>query len=315
MEEKSDASGHVPVLLSEVLELLQPGRGGIFVDATLGLGGHAEALLDSGAEVRLVGIDRDPDALALAGERLARFGSRVSLVAGRHEDLAEILDGLGVARVDGVLADLGVSSMQLDRAERGFSFMRPGPLDMRMSRAGRSASDLVRDEDRDELERIFWEYGEEPMAGKIARLIVEKRKGAPIDTTDGLRSLVHAAVPRRPGKIDPATRVFQALRIATNQELTGLTRFLDDAIERLSLGSRLTVLSYHSLEDRIVKRTFARHTAVCTCPPSFPACVCARKRVMALVTRQPIRPSDEEVSKNPRSRSARLRAIERTGEG
>ncbi|MCC6132430.1 MAG: 16S rRNA (cytosine(1402)-N(4))-methyltransferase RsmH [Acidobacteria bacterium] len=315
MEEKSDASGHVPVLLPEVLELLQPGRGGIFVDATLGLGGHAEALLDSGAEVRLVGIDRDPDALALAGERLARFGSRVSLVAGRHEDLAEILDGLGVARVDGVLADLGVSSMQLDRAERGFSFMRPGPLDMRMSRAGRSASDLVRDEDRDELERIFWEYGEEPMAGKIARLIVEKRKGAPIDTTDGLRSLVHAAVPRRPGKIDPATRVFQALRIATNQELTGLTRFLDDAIERLSLGSRLTVLSYHSLEDRIVKRTFARHTAVCTCPPSFPACVCARKRVMALVTRQPIRPSDEEVSKNPRSRSARLRAIERTGEG
>lgn len=315
MEEKSDASGHVPVLLPEVLELLQPGRGGIFVDATLGLGGHAEALLDSGAEVRLVGIDRDPDALALAGERLARFGSRVSLAAGRHEDLAEILDGLGVARVDGVLADLGVSSMQLDRAERGFSFMRPGPLDMRMSRAGRTASDLVRDEDRDELERIFWEYGEEPMAGKIARLIVEKRKGAPIDTTDGLRSLVHAAVPRRPGKIDPATRVFQALRIATNQELTGLTRFLDDAIERLSLGSRLTVLSYHSLEDRIVKRTFARHTAVCTCPPSFPACVCARKRVMALVTRQPIRPSDEEVSKNPRSRSARLRAIERTGEG
>jgi 16S rRNA (cytosine1402-N4)-methyltransferase len=314
VEPESHDSGHVPVLLSEVVALLQPERGGILVDATLGLGGHAEALLRSSENVRLIGIDRDPDALVRARARLAPFASRTEFVEGRHEDIAAILDRLGIPRVDGVLADLGVSSLQLDIAERGFSFLRPGPLDMRMSRSGRTAADIVMEATREELETIFWEYGEEPMAAKIARLIVERRKQAPVVTTDGLRSLVHVAAARRPGKTDPATRVFQALRIATNNELTGLERFLDDAIARLSLGSRLTVLAYHSLEDRIVKRTFARHTAVCTCPPSFPACVCARTKVMALVTRKPIRPSEVEVNRNPRSRSARLRAVERAGE-
>lgn len=307
--------GHVPVLLREVVAALRPERGGLFVDATLGLGGHAEALLEAGP-VRLVGIDRDPDALARAKERLLRFGDRVSFVRGRHEELAAHLHALGIARVDGVLADLGVSSMQLDEAGRGFSFMKEGPLDMRMSREGESAADLVANAPADELARIFRTWGEERMAGPIARRIVKARETEPVTTTGELRRLVVEAVGgrREPGK-DPATRVFQALRIATNRELVDLERFLDDAIDRLSLGARLTVLAYHSLEDRIVKTVFAEQTAGCTCPPSFPVCVCSRRRIMALVTKKAIRPSLEEVAANPRARSARMRVIERIAEG
>ncbi len=304
---------HVPVLLREVTGLLRPERGGVFVDATLGLGGHAEALLEASGAVRVVGIDADPDALTFARERLARFGDRLVLVDGRHEEIAAHLDRLGLAEVDGVLADLGVSSLQLDRVERGFSFMRDGPLDMRMSRSGPTAADLVNTQTREELSRIFREYGEERMAGRIAREIVEARAKSQVTTTGELRSLVLRAVgPKRERHKDPATRVFQALRIATNRELIDLERFLDDAIARLALGSRLAVLSYHSLEDRIVKRAFVRHTAGCTCPPSFPVCVCPRRRVMALVTRKPIRPSLPEITLNPRARSARLRVLERT---
>ncbi len=309
-----DAPRHVPVLVREVLEVLRPGRGGVFVDATLGLGGHAEALLDASPDVRLVGIDRDPDALGLSRERLARFSGRFTAVEGRHEDLAEILDGLGVAEVDGVLADLGVSSMQLDEAERGFSFRRDGPLDMRMSRSGRTAADLVATLPEKELARVFREYGEEWMADRIARHVVRARAEAPIDTTARLREVVVKALGRRDSPRDPATRVFQALRIATNGELAGLERFLDDAIARLSLGSRVAVLSYHSLEDRIVKTAFVRHAAGCSCPPSFPTCVCSRRRVIALVTKKPIRPSLAELGENPRSRSARLRAAEKAAE-
>jgi len=310
-----DEPRHVPVLLREVLGLLRPGRGGTFVDATLGLGGHAEALLDASPAVRVVGIDADAEALAFAARRLSRFGGRLVPVEGRYEDVARHLDALGIAAVDGVLADLGVSSLQLDRAERGFSFMKDGPLDMRMARQGPTAADLVNQLPREELTRIFREYGEERMAGRIAREIAEARTKAPVTTTGELRRLVLAAVGgRREAHKDPATRVFMALRIATNRELIDLTRFLDDAIERLSLGSRVVVLSYHSLEDRIVKRDFARHTAGCTCPPSFPVCVCPRRRVMALVTRKPIRPSLPEIAENPRARSARLRVLERVAE-
>ncbi len=306
---------HVPVLLREVLQLLRPERGGVVVDATLGLGGHAEALLEASSGLRLVGIDRDPEALALAGERLSRFADRLVLVEGRHEDLALHLERLGLPTVDGVLADLGVSSMQLDRPERGFSFMRDGPLDMRMARKGTTAEELLATLPGEELARIFREYGEEPRAGAVARAIVDVRKTDPVRTTGELRRLVARAVGgrREPGR-DPATRVFQALRIATNRELVDLERFLDDAIARLSLGSRLAVLSYHSLEDRIVKETFREETTGCTCPPSFPVCVCSRRRVLALVTRKPVRPSEEEVRANPRARSARLRAIERIAE-
>lgn len=306
---------HVPVLLREVTTLLRPERGGIFVDATLGLGGHAEALLAAAPSVRVVGIDTDPDALAEAGARLAPFGERLVLVPGRYEEIAAHLDRLGLREVDGVLADLGVSSLQLDRAERGFSFMKDGPLDMRMSRSGPTAADLVNTLSGEELSRVFREYGEERMAGRIAREIVEARVASSVSTTGELRRLVLRAMgPKRERHKDPATRVFQALRIATNRELIDLERFLDDAIARLALGARIAVLSYHSLEDRIVKRAFARHADGCTCPPSFPVCVCPRRRVMALVTKKPIRPSLPEITQNPRARSARLRILERTHE-
>lgn len=305
----------MPVLLAEVAEALRPERGGIFVDATLGLGGHAEALLEASPDVVVVGIDRDPDALALAKERLVRFGQRLVTVRGRHEDLARHLDALGIARVAGVLADLGVSSLQLDTAARGFSFSKGGPLDMRMSGEGPTAADLVASLSKDELTRIFREYGEERMAGRIAQRIVDTRDQAPIDTTEKMRDVVTKVIgPRREPQKDPATRVFQSLRIATNSELVDLERFLDDAISRLALGARATVLAYHSLEDRIVKNVFARHTAGCTCPPSFPVCVCSRRRVMALVTKKPVRPTLSEIRENPRSRSAKMRVIERVAE-
>lgn len=306
---------HVPVLLREVVAALRPARGGVYVDATLGLGGHARALLEASPHVRVVGIDRDPEALRLAVERLAEFGARLVTVEGRHEDLAEHLDRLSLGRVDGILADLGVSSMQLDSAERGFSFMKEGPLDMRMGASGPSAADLVATASREELTRVFREWGEERMAGPIARRVVEARKTAPIRTTGEMRRLVLKVLgPRRERHKDPATRVFQALRIATNRELVELERFLDDAVERLALGARLSILSYHSLEDRIVKHAFQRHTAGCTCPPSFPVCVCSRRRVMALVTRKPLHPTLAEIGENPRARSARMRVLERVAE-
>jgi 16S rRNA (cytosine1402-N4)-methyltransferase len=312
---EGERAGHVPVLLREVVDALRPEGGGVYVDATLGLGGHAEALLEASPLVRVVGIDRDPEALAIARARLARFGDRLVTIQGRHEDVAAHLDALGIARVAGVLADLGVSSMQIDRAERGFSFMKDGPLDMRMGPDGPTAADLVATASKDELTRIFREWGEERMAGPIARRVVEAREKAPIRTTGEMRGLVLRALgPRREKHKDPATRVFQALRIATNRELVELERFLDDAIARLALGARLSVLSYHSLEDRIVKRAFQRHTAGCTCPPSFPVCVCSRRRVMALVTKKAIRPTLAELGENPRARSARLRVLERVAE-
>jgi len=312
---EGERAGHVPVLLREVVDALRPEGGGVFVDATLGLGGHAEALLEASPLVRVVGIDRDPEALAIARARLARFGDRLVTIQGRHEDVAAHLDALGIARVAGVLADLGVSSMQIDRAERGFSFMKDGPLDMRMGPDGPTAADLVATASREELKRIFREWGEERMAGPIARRVVEAREKAPIQTTGEMRGLVLRALgPRREKHKDPATRVFQALRIATNRELVELERFLDDTIARLALGARLSVLSYHSLEDRIVKRAFQRHTAGCTCPPSFPVCVCSRRRVMALVTKKAIRPTLAELGENPRARSARLRVLERVAE-
>lgn len=307
---------HVPVLLREVLEALRPERGGVYVDATLGLGGHAEAILAAGDGVRLVGIDRDPEALAFSRERLGRFGDRFVTVEGRHEELALHLDRLGIHEVDGVLADLGVSSMQLDRAERGFSFMKDGPLDMRMGASGPTAADLVAELPAEDLAKIFFEYGEEPRSRAVARAIVQARETAPIRTTGELRTLVAKAIGgRREEGRDPATRVFQALRIATNRELVELGRFLDDAIARLSLGARLAVLSYHSLEDRIVKDTFRDRSAGCSCPPSFPVCVCSRRRVLALVARKPVRPSPEEVFDNRRARSARMRVAERVAPG
>ena len=299
---------HTPVLVREVVELLAAERGGFFVDATVGAGGHARALLEASSGVRLLALDRDPDALALARERLARFGDRVRFVAANFGDLGGELEGLPPP--DGILADLGVSSMQLEEPSRGFSFRRDGPLDMRMSRSGRSAADVLATASADELSRIFSEYGEERMAVKITRAILEERTRGPITTTRQLSRIV-ARVKGDREKIDPATRVFQALRIEVNEELQALSRFLVAAVAKLNAGGRLAVLSYHSLEDRVVKDAFRKQSGVCLCPPKLPVCVCGARRALLVLTRRPIRPGESEIRSNPRSRSARLRAAEK----
>jgi 16S rRNA (cytosine1402-N4)-methyltransferase len=296
------------VLLDEVVHWLQPERGGLFVDATLGAGGHAEALLARGPGVRLLGIDRDPDALARARERLAAFGGRVALVQADFGDLESILAGHPAPA--GILADLGVSSMQLDEAERGFSFRRDGPLDMRMGKSGRTAADIVATASVGELSRIFRDFGEERMAAKIARGIVAERTRGPIQTTRQLARIVAQQKGSRE-KIDPATRVFQALRIEVNQELVALGRFLAAAAAKLDQGGRLAVISYHSLEDRIVKEAYRRESGVCLCPPRLPVCVCGARTALRVLTRRPLRPSEAEQRRNPRSRSARLRVAEK----
>lgn len=295
-------------MLREVVELLAPQRGGFFVDATLGAGGHARALLEAGPGIRLLGLDRDPDAVELSRRRLADFGNRVEVVQANFGDLGSALEGYPAP--DGILADLGLSSMQLEQAPRGFSFRRDGPLDMRMSRSGRAAADVVANASAEELSRIFFEYGEERMAVKIARAILEERSRGPITTTRQLSRIV-AGVKGDREKIDPATRVFQALRIEVNEELQALSRFLAFAVERLNAGGRLSMISYHSLEDRMVKETFRRESGMCLCPPKLPVCVCGARRALVVLTRRPIRPSTAEVAANPRSRSARLRAAEK----
>jgi 16S rRNA (cytosine1402-N4)-methyltransferase len=290
------------------VELLAPERGGFFVDATVGAGGHAAALLEAGPGIRLLGLDRDPDALALARQRLAGFGDRVELVRADFAELDAALEGRPAP--DGILADLGVSSMQLDEPSRGFSFRREGPLDMRMGREGRTAGEILAAASAEELTRIFREYGEERMAVKIARGIVAERARNPLTTTRQLARIV-ARVKGTRERIDPATRVFQALRIEVNQELVALSRFLTAATQRLNARGRLAVISYHSLEDRIVKEAFRRESGVCLCPPRLPSCLCGARRVLRLMTRRPIVPSDSERRANPRSRSARLRVAEK----
>jgi len=299
---------HTPALLREVVDWLRPERGGFFVDATVGAGGHAAALLESGPEIRLLGIDRDPDALALARKRLEPFGARAEFVAADFGDLDSVLEGRPA--LDGVLADLGVSSMQLDTPARGFSFRRDGPLDMRMGSSGRTAADIVAAASVEELTRIFREYGEERMAAKIARGIVAERNRSPITTTRQLARIVASAKGSRE-KIDPATRVFQALRIEVNQELVALSRFLAAAVSRARERGRLAVISYHSLEDRVVKETFRRESGTCLCPPRIPRCVCGARTALRVLTRRPVVPSEDERRVNPRARSARLRVAEK----
>lgn len=303
---------HEPVLLNEILEYLEPPRpDGTLVDATVGLGGHTEALLERHPDVRLVAIDRDPRALERSRERLSRFGDRVTFVQGRHESLIDILKQSYVETVSGLLADLGVSSMQLDDAERGFSFRFEGPLDMRMGPEGSSAADLVNALDEHELARIIRDYGEEPMAKRIARAIVAARDEAPIETTSRLAEVIRGVKKARWNDIDPSTLTFQALRIATNEELTGLDRFVDDAVSVLERGARVAIISFHSLEDRIVKRAFRRLEGECTCPPNMPVCGCGAKSLVGILTGRPVTASEEEMQRNPRSRSAKLRVAER----
>ncbi|MGZ5441436.1 MAG: 16S rRNA (cytosine(1402)-N(4))-methyltransferase RsmH [Thermoanaerobaculia bacterium] len=303
---------HEPVLLEPILEFLEPNRpDGVLVDATVGLGGHAEALLERHPNVRLIAIDRDPEALARSRERLSRFGDRVTLVRGRHESLIDILKQSGIEAISGLLADLGVSSMQLDDASRGFSFRFEGPLDMRMGSEGRSAADLVNDLDEYELTRVLRDYGEEPMARRISRAIVEARKEARIETTARLAEVIRSVKKPRFREIDPSTLTFQALRIATNEELVGLDRFVDDAVSVLERGARVAIISFHSLEDRIVKRAFRRLEGECTCPPNMPVCGCGAKALVEVLTGRPVTASEEEEARNPRARSAKLRVAER----
>jgi S-adenosyl-methyltransferase MraW len=303
---------HQSVLLSEIVEFLRPSRDdGTLVDATVGLGGHAEALLTRYPSTRLLGIDRDPQALAASATRLERFGDRVTLAQGRHETLIDILKKQKIESVSGLLADLGVSSLQLDDASRGFSFRYDAPLDMRMGPDSRTAADLVNTLGEQELATILRDYGEEPMARRIARAIVDGRAETPIETTARLAEIVRSVKWSKPGQIDPATLTFQALRIAANEELVGLDKFIDDAVEVLDEGARIAIISFHSLEDRIVKRAFRRLEGACTCPPNLPVCACGAKEVVRILTSRPVTASEEEVQRNPRSRSAKLRVAEK----
>ena len=306
-------SVHIPVLAGPVVEWLAPMAPGLLVDATLGLGGHAQALLEAAPSFQLLGVDRDPEAVAEARRRLEPYGQRVTIVNGHFDGLPEILSERDFPRPVAILADLGCSSLQLDTPERGFSFSAGGPLDMRMGSEGPTAAELVNTADLEDLVSLFWRYGEERRSRAVARAIVRRR---PLDSTDELSRLIERVVPRRKGqKIHPATRVFQALRIAVNDELGQLERFIEPAVRSLRPGGRMAVISFHSLEDRIVKHSFARLQGRCTCPPDFPECRCEPEELLRVLTRSPIRPTDDEIRDNPRSRSARMRVIERSKRG
>jgi 16S rRNA (cytosine1402-N4)-methyltransferase len=308
---------HEPVLIREVLESLVLKPGGIYVDGTVGGGGHAQAILAATAPDGIViGIDRDDDALSESAKVLEAFGTRMFLVKGNYADMKGILSRLGMERVDGIVLDLGVSSHQLETAGRGFSFTKPAPLDMRMDRdAPWTARELVNTADPRELKRILREYGEELQAGRIARAIVERRKAGPIETTDELAGIIASAMPARMshGRIHPATRTFQALRIAVNDELESLHRGIASGIDSLKEGGRFSVISFHSLEDRMVKDLFRDASRGCRCPPDLPVCACGGRPRLRVITRKPVRPGEEEVEHNPRARSAKLRTAERIG--
>ena len=299
----------------EVLSALSPRAGGIYVDGTLGGAGHAGLILTASApDGVLIGFDRDAEAIAVAGARLARFGGRAKIFQRNFSSIAATLSELGVASIDGFVLDLGVSSHQLDREERGFSFMHEAPLDMRMDRhSGPSAADLVNTLSEDELFRIISEYGEERWAKRIASFIAKKRAEQPIETTLELVDLIKGAIPKAKweDRLHPATRTFQALRIAVNEELKSLEDGLADLLQLLAPGGRGAVISFHSLEDRIVKEGFRDAATGCTCPKGLPGCVCGRVPQFKIVTRKPLRAGELEVAANPRSRSARLRVVEK----
>jgi 16S rRNA (cytosine1402-N4)-methyltransferase len=300
------------VLLHETVQYLAPARGGLFVDATLGLGGHSEAILQASSETRVFGIDRDLEALEQARRRLAHFGTRCRLVHGNFREIARLVAETGERVVSGVLADLGVSSLQFDSPARGFSFRHDAPLDMRMDAGGNeeTAADLLARLPEEEIARIIFEYGEERRSRRIARWLVERREqGRPVRTTVELAELVARAVgAKRADRIHPATRTFQALRIAVNRELEGLAEFVETAVDLLQPQGRLCVISFHSLEDRIVKRTLRRLSGQCECDRRAPVCMCGARRVVEILTRRPVTADERELTENPRARSAKLRA-------
>jgi len=302
---------HRPVLLEETLKFLAPERGGLFVDCTVGLGGHSEAILKSSPDTRVIGMDLDPAALAYARQRLAPFGDRFRVFQANFRAIGSILQQAGERDPNGVLADLGVSSMQFDSPERGFSFRFDAPLDMRMDPGtGATAADLLQQLPESEIARIIFEYGEERHSRRIARRIVERREqGQPVTTTTELADLVrHAAGGHKRQQIHPATRTFQALRIAVNHELEGLGEFVESVVDLLIPDGRFAGISFHSLEDRILKRELRRLSGYCECPPRLPVCSCGARKVVEVLTRRPVTPGDQEIEENPRARSAKLRA-------
>jgi 16S rRNA (cytosine1402-N4)-methyltransferase len=309
---------HIPVLLQEVVEALQPRSGGIYIDGTVGAGGHAAALLTASApDGRLFGFDQDLTALELTRQRLAEFGDRVHLIHSNFSDLAEMARLNQIPPAAGILLDLGVSSMQLDQPERGFSFQAEGPLDMRMNQgSGPTAADLVNRLPEAELANLIFKYGEEPASRRIARAIVKAR---PIEGTVVLAEIVARAIPgkkqgwRGKPRIHPATRTFQALRVAVNQELEILEQVLPQALALLKPKGRLAVISFNSLEDRIVKQYFKQEAQDCICPPEQPVCICNHKAIINIVTKKPITPGTVEIEANPRARSAKLRVVELKG--
>lgn len=305
----TQSATHRPVLYHEALHWLAPAPGGLYLDATVGLGGHAYGILEASApDGRVLGLDADAQALALAREGLAAYDQRVTLATGRHVALRALAQAHGFAAVDGILFDLGVSSLQLDDPQRGFSFQQEGPLDMRLGADGElTAEEIVNTWPERQLSALIAEYGEERYARRVARAICAQR---PLRSTRQLAEVVARAVRTRE-RIHPATRTFQALRIAVNDELSSLEAALPQAVALLKPGGRLVVISFHSLEDRIVKQFMAREARDCICPPGLPACVCGHRATLRVLTRKPVRPTETEVAENPRSRSARLRAAER----
>jgi len=303
---------HISVLLNETIESLDIKPDGIYIDGTAGGAGHSREIAKRLTTGRLIAVDKDPDAIAVATERLKPY-SCATVVRNDFRNIKAIADELGLERVDGILLDLGVSSHQLDEAQRGFSYHSDAPLDMRMSQQGMSARDVVNGYSEKDIARILRDYGEEKFASRIARAIVTAREKAPIETTLELAEIIKNAIPaatRREGG-HPAKRSFQAIRIEVNGELTALECALDDAFDLLSVGGRLSIITFHSLEDRMCKRRFADFTSGCTCPPEFPVCVCGKTPRGKLTTRKPITAGEEELAENNRSRSAKLRTIEK----
>lgn len=305
---------HVSVLLNECIENLAIKPDGIYVDGTLGLGGHSYEIASRLTTGRLIGIDRDLTAIERAGKRLEPFKERVKLVHGNFSDTVAILDSLGIDAVDGMLFDLGVSSPQLDESERGFSYMQDAPLDMRMDQTGAlSAHEIVNSYSEAQLNRIFWDYGEERYARRISAAIIKAREQKPIETTFELVDIIKSALPAAAlrEKQHPAKRCFQAIRIAVNDELGAISALIDTAPDKLKVGGRLCVISFHSLEDRIVKSGIAARENGCTCPREAPICTCGFVKTLKSVYRKPILPGQDEIERNPRARSAKLRVAER----
>ena len=305
---------HISVLYNETVGGLLVKSGGVYVDGTLGGGGHSLGILSSAKNVRLIGIDQDPEAIEAAGRRLAPFGDSVSLVNRNFSEIKSILNDLNIDGIDGAVLDLGVSSYQLDNAERGFSYMHNSRLDMRMNKDNpKSAYEVINEYSADELKRIFYEYGEEKWSARVAQFIVEKRAQKPIETTFELVDIIKAAIPKRVRAegSHPAKRIFQAVRIEVNNELGILKPAIKDIVEVLKPGGRIAVITFHSLEDRIIKNAFSDFATGCVCPKNFPVCVCNRQPVVKIITKKPILPTRQEELDNSRSKSAKLRIAEK----